>query len=106
MTTSRENHRIKYGAAHRKLREQWVPLVAMGTVHCSYPGCGRLIEPGTHWDLGHRYDDAGRPLQSMPMHRKCNRNTAHSDKERDTGTFNKGPSDKGPRTSRIWGPGS
>jgi hypothetical protein len=102
VTTSRENHRIKYGAAHRKTRELWKPYVAMGAVHCSYPGCGKLIDPGDPWDLGHRFDPNGRPLDSLPMHRSCNRNTSISDRERDTGTVNKGDSDNGPRTSRKW----
>lgn len=104
MTTSRENHRIKYGAEHQKLRRAWVPVVALGGVCCAYPGCGKVIEPGAKWDLGHRYAPNGMALDSMPMHRGCNRNTAHSDRERDTGTFNKGDSGTGPKTSRKWGP--
>lgn len=105
MTTSRENHRIKYGPAHQALRKSWAPRVATGSVCCAHPGCGAVIEPDAKWDLGHRYDEHGNPLESLPMHRGCNRNTAHSDRERDTGRFNEGrPGNKGgPRNSRKWG---
>lgn len=104
MTTSRENHRIKYGAEHQRLRKSWAPRVELGGVCCAHPLCGTPIEAGAKWDLGHRYDAQGKPLESLPMHRGCNRNTAHSDRERDTGRFNDGVPVSKPRTSRKWGP--
>ena len=104
MTTSRDNHRIKYGPEHRKLREAWKPIVEVGGAICAHPGCGRPILAGAKWDLGHRYSPEGWPLESMPMHPACNRNTAHSDRERDMGRFNTGDQSEGPKTSRKWGP--
>jgi len=109
MTTSRENHRVKYGPEHRKRREFWKPYVATGTVNCAHSSCGLPIEPDARWDLGHRYDADGKPLESLPMHAACNRATARSDRERDTGRLDvqPGSSQAGssgirPRNSRVW----
>lgn len=60
-----------YGAAHKRLRRMLAPQVAMGVVVCSWPGCGRLIEPGELWDLGHT--PAGG--YAGPQHASCNRKT-------------------------------
>ena len=60
-----------YGADHGRLREQWAPRVATGTVHCHKPDCGQLIQPGEPWDLGH---DEQRNYRG-PEHRWCNRAT-------------------------------
>lgn len=105
MTTSQQNHRLKYGPEHRKRREFWKPMVALGGVNCAHVSCGSPIEPGTPWDLGHRYAEDGSPLESLPMHASCNRNTARSDRERDTGCVEiKYPGyESKPRNSRVWG---
>jgi hypothetical protein len=58
-----------YGAAHVRLRKIWDIRVQRGGVNCAR--CGRLIEPGTPWDLGH--DDHDRTIYSGAEHRKCNR---------------------------------
>ena len=60
-----------YGREHRKLRDEWKPRVEAGEVHCARPGCGKLIEPGSAWDLGHNPDRSYRG----PEHRTCNRAT-------------------------------
>jgi hypothetical protein len=56
----------QYGIAHQLRRKEWAPFVAAGTVPCTR--CGRLIKPGTLWDLGHR-DESGYELYSGPEHR-------------------------------------
>src|SRR5262245_43062993 len=58
-----------YGVAHQRLRAQWAPLVAAGRVSCAR--CGKLIEPGAAWDLGH--DDHDRRKYRGPEHQSCNR---------------------------------
>ena len=40
-----------YGANHKRLRRLWESRVASGDVACAR--CGRLIVPGSPWDLGH-----------------------------------------------------
>lgn len=62
-----------YGASHRRLREQWRPIVDAGGVMCWR--CGEQIAPGTPWDLGH--DDGDRRLYRGPEHaNQCNRAAA------------------------------
>lgn len=60
-----------YGARHQAIRAQWAPRVAAGTVHCAR--CGKIIEAGEPWDLGH--DDTDRRRYQGPEHRRCNRAT-------------------------------
>lgn len=62
-----------YGWRHQQLRARYAPLVAAGQIACAR--CGKLIPPGTPWDLGHR-DDSGKREYSGPEHRACNRATA------------------------------
>ena len=40
-----------------------------GAILCAR--CGRVIEAGERWDLGH--SDADRTIHTGPEHRKCNR---------------------------------
>ena len=61
-----------YGTAHTKLRAQWAPKVATGTVTCWR--CGKRIPPGSEWDLGH--DDDDRTRYRGPEHLACNRSAA------------------------------
>ena len=56
-----------YGLAHDKLRAQWAPQVATGTVKCAR--CHNLIEPGTPWALDHADDRAS---YLGPSHAHCN----------------------------------
>lgn len=58
-----------YGAAHQRLRAQWAPKVATGTVRCAR--CHKLIRPDDLWDLGHH--DRDRSQYQGPEHRSCNR---------------------------------
>jgi hypothetical protein len=62
----------KYGARHKALRAGWARKVAGGGVLCAR--CGRLIERGTPWDLGHVDHDPFR--WQGPEHRRCNRATS------------------------------
>ena len=62
----------QYGSHHQKLRASYAPLVATGNVVCWR--CGKFIEPGSPWDLGHADGD---PLRyAGPEHARCNRATA------------------------------
>lgn len=70
-----------YGYQHKLLRRRWVREVALGGVRCAR--CGKLIVPGTPWDLGH--DDVDRSRYSGPEHRACNRATLSHAKGRPTG---------------------
>lgn len=74
-----------YGGEHRRLRAQWAPKVAAGTVRCARGAAckqaelideqlvGGLIDPASTWDLGHDDRDRGRYLG--PEHAECNRAT-------------------------------
>jgi hypothetical protein len=71
-----------YGAAHRRLRKEWAPRVATGTVRCARGercrradenGVAGLIDPADSWDLGH--DDRDRSRYTGPEHADCNRAT-------------------------------
>jgi hypothetical protein len=66
-----------YGIAHRRLRARWAKKVDAGEVHCWR--CGRWIEPGSRWDLGH---DEDRSVTRGPEHQACNRATATHKAER------------------------
>ena len=63
-----------YTAAHDRRRKSWEPRVKAGGVVCGR--CGRLIEPGTPWDLSHDQDD--KRNTPVPWHRRCNRQYAAS----------------------------
>lgn len=80
-----------YGARHQQLRKQWKPHVEAGEVACAR--CGRIIAPGTPWDLGHVDGDKSR--YSGPEHARCNRATKAHEKARRTGL-------DAPRWSRDW----
>lgn len=57
-----------YGKEHQAERARWAADVADGFVNCAR--CGKLIEPGEPWDLGHTDDRTG---WTGPEHRRCNR---------------------------------
>jgi hypothetical protein len=59
--------RTRYDNAHRRLRDEWKPIVATGSVNCAR--CGEPIVPhrGQAWDLDHT------PGGSLPSHARCNR---------------------------------
>jgi len=60
-----------YDANHDRLRLQWAPKVAAGTVTCWR--CGELIAPDQAWDLGHKTaTQYGGPEHA----RQCNRSAA------------------------------
>ena len=56
-----------YGGNHQKLRREWAPLVATGTVRCWR--CGYLILPSQAWDLGHDDADPTKKTYRGPEHR-------------------------------------
>jgi hypothetical protein len=62
----------KYGARHKALRKGWARKVAGGGVLCAR--CGRPIEPGEPFDLGHVDGDPSR--YQGAEHRRCNRATS------------------------------
>lgn len=63
-----------YDATHDRIRAEWAPRVATGTIRCHNPHCRRpndpLIHPGEPWDLGHTPDRRG---YRGPEHDTCNR---------------------------------
>jgi len=59
-----------YDAEHDRLRAEWAPAVATGTVRCASSRCGRLIASTEPWDLGHTDD---RRRYRGPEHASCNR---------------------------------
>lgn len=61
-----------YSGLHRRLRDQYAPMVLAGGVRCVR--CGELIHPGEPWDLGHVDGDKDR--YAGPEHRACNRATS------------------------------
>jgi hypothetical protein len=61
-----------YGSRHRTRRAAVAPLVAAGAVDCWR--CGKRIEVGEPWDLGH--SDADRSRYRGPEHAYCNRAAA------------------------------
>ena len=100
--TRKRHHKLSttargYGPAHRQLRARWSLEVDRGSVLCGR--CGRLIEPGTFWDLSHPGDD--KTQQPVPWHRYENRAYASSvTKPRRNGRLVR---DVGPmRRSREW----
>jgi hypothetical protein len=60
-----------YDNRHDKLRAQWAPRVATGTVNCWR--CRQPITAGEPWDLGHMDDRTG---YGGPEHQACNRSAA------------------------------
>jgi len=62
---------MRYGRAHRDLRERWRPRVESENATCAR--CGLLILAGESWDLAHDPVDGTRYLGVM--HQACNRDT-------------------------------
>lgn len=56
-----------YGAAHRRERLKWKPIVDAGGATCCL--CGFGIDPGTPWHLDHTPD---RTAYRGPAHASCN----------------------------------
>jgi hypothetical protein len=79
-----------YGAPHRKLRRQFAPSVATGTVRCAR--CRKPIRPGQPWDLGH--DDHDRTKYIGPECVPCSRASASPDRRQ--------PPEPVRRWSRDW----
>lgn len=74
-TTGRCDEHAKpnpYGYAHQKMRAQWAPKVAQGTVICWR--CDNPIGRHESWDLGHIDGDPN--AYAGPEHVACNRATA------------------------------
>lgn len=70
-----------YGARHKRERARVRALVEAGQAYCSY--CGRWIEPGSAWHLGHDHLNGG---YDGPQHASCNvreRNRRHARRSRD-----------------------
>ena len=86
----------RYGSDYQKTRAQWKIKVDRGEVYCAR--CGKWIQPGTPWDLGH--DDADRNTIRGPEHRACNRATATHKAQRRRRWQR--PIEQPPRTSREW----
>ena len=63
------SHRRGYGRAHRARRAHLAPLVAAGVLDCAR--CGKRIEPGEPFDLGHL--DGEKTRYSGVVHSHCNR---------------------------------
>ena len=61
-----------YGTAHQRLRKALARQIAAGGVLCAR--CGKPIEPGTPFDLGHV--DGDRSRYQGAEHRACNRATS------------------------------
>jgi hypothetical protein len=61
-----------YGWPHQRERKRWASHVERGEVDCTY--CGRLILPGSPWDLSHPGDNKAYP--PVPWHASCNRSYA------------------------------
>jgi len=78
-----------YGSMHKRIRRRWAPKVRAGIVHCWR--CGRLIPPGSGWDLGHM-DNGDR----HPEHRSCKRATVTILKQK------LAEAEAGPTPSREW----
>jgi hypothetical protein len=57
-----------YGLKHKAQRAKWVTRVDAGLVDCAR--CGKPIEPGRPWDMGHTEDRTG---WTGPEHVTCNR---------------------------------
>jgi hypothetical protein len=60
------NHR--YGTVHQYIRRRFAPKVRAGLIHCWR--CGKLIPPGSKFDLGHLPNG-----DRYPEHVACNRAT-------------------------------
>lgn len=56
-----------YDAKHDRLRREWAPLVADGTIQCAR--CDRYINTGEPWALDHNDD---RTSYLGPSHTRCN----------------------------------
>jgi hypothetical protein len=67
-----------YGSAHRTLRKRLAPLVASGRMRCAR--CGKVILPGTPFDLGHA--DGDRARYHGLEHAACNRGAAGTPRNR------------------------
>jgi hypothetical protein len=61
-----------YNAGHDRLRAEWEPRVATGTVKCWR--CKQLIDAAGPWHLGH--DDHDRSVHRGPEHTRCNLSAA------------------------------
>jgi hypothetical protein len=79
LTSEQRGYDAKFRAARRKI----APTVEAGRVACWR--CGRIIPPGSLWDLGH--NDVDRSKLMGPEHRRCNRRAAAQKRAQMYGTF-------------------
>lgn len=82
-----------YHGRHDRERRRWAPRVNAGLVDCWR--CGRPIEPGADWDLGHNEDRTG---WEGPEHPRCNRSVGG----RNGALVTNAMRSQGVRTSREW----
>jgi hypothetical protein len=80
-----------YGTAHRRMKDAYRPMVAVGGFPCVL--CGRPIDPREEWHLAHN-DDRTRWLG--PSHKRCNLREAGLKAARMQGAS------RAPVTSQVW----
>lgn len=71
MATNDNDANKRYGYRHRKLRARLHKVVEAGMATCWR--CGKTIEPGTAWDLGHDPTDRNKHKGTECV--ACNRAT-------------------------------
>lgn len=78
MATKDNDANKRYGYRHRQVRARLHKVVEAGLATCWR--CGKRIEPGSDWDLGHQQrgpdpNDPNGQRHAGPEHSACNRAT-------------------------------